>query len=100
MLEMQKILENPNMSFNGQLNMFFGMFISFTCDLHIKLDILNPLNIFFFNQIVFKMNPLPCSPFVQNFKILKFLNDLVFHRIHPMNMYFHKRGHGFVVQKL
>jgi len=25
--------------------MFFGMFISFTCDLHLKLDILNPLNI-------------------------------------------------------
>jgi hypothetical protein len=33
------------MNFNRQSNMFFGMFISFTCDLHLKLDILNPLNI-------------------------------------------------------
>jgi len=35
------------MSFNGQPNMFLGKIISFTCDLHLKLDILNPLNIFF-----------------------------------------------------
>jgi hypothetical protein len=33
------------MSFNGQLNMFFGKIISCTCDLHLKLNILNPLNI-------------------------------------------------------
>ncbi len=33
------------MNFNGQPNMFFGMFISFTCDPHLKLDILNLLNI-------------------------------------------------------
>jgi len=45
--KMQKILENPKMSFNGQPNMFFDMFISFTCDLHLKLNILNPLNIIF-----------------------------------------------------
>jgi hypothetical protein len=31
---------------------------------------------------------------------LKFLNDLVFHQVHPMNMYFHRRGHVFVVQKI
>jgi hypothetical protein len=45
------------------------------------------------------MNPLPCNPCVQTFKTLKFLNDLVFYQAHPMNMYFHKRGHVFVVQK-
>jgi hypothetical protein len=45
------------------------------------------------------MNPLLCNPFVQNFKTLKFLNDLVFHQVHRMNMYFHRRGHVFVVQK-
>jgi hypothetical protein len=87
------------MNFNGQSNIFFCMFISFTCDLHLKLDILNPLNIFFY-KMVLKMNPLPCSLFFQNFKALKFLNDLVFHQVHPMNMYFHRRGHVFVVQKI
>jgi hypothetical protein len=46
------------MNFNGQPNMFFGMFISFTCDLHLKLDILNPFNIIFLSK--------------------KFLNELVF----------------------
>jgi len=30
--------------------MFFGMNISFTCDLHQKLDILNPLNIIFLSN--------------------------------------------------
>jgi hypothetical protein len=79
--------------------MFFGTFISCTCDLHLKLNILNPLNNFLY-QMVLKMSPLPCSPFFQNFKILKFLNDLVFHQVHPMNMYFHKRGHDFVIQKI
>jgi len=48
MPEIQKIPKNPKMSFNGQPNMFFGMFVSFTCDLHIRQDILNPLNIIFF----------------------------------------------------
>jgi hypothetical protein len=46
------------------------------------------------------MSPLPCNIFLQNFKILKFLNDLVSHQVHPMNMYFHRRGHVFVVQKI
>jgi hypothetical protein len=27
---------------------------------------------------------------------LTFLYDLVFHQVHPMNMYFHKKGHVFV----
>jgi len=42
---MQKILDNPKMSFNKQPNIFFSKIISCTCDLHLKLDILNPLNI-------------------------------------------------------
>jgi len=73
--------------------MFFGMFISFTCDLHLKLDILNPLNIFFY-QMVYKKESFPSK--FQDFEIL---NDLVFHQIHPMNIKFiHRRGHVFVVQ--
>jgi hypothetical protein len=47
---MLKILENPKVSFNGQPNIFFGMFISFTCDLDLKLHILNPLNIIFLSN--------------------------------------------------
>jgi hypothetical protein len=47
---MQKIQKTRKMSFNGQPNMFFGMFISFTCNLYLKLDILNPLNIIFLSN--------------------------------------------------
>jgi len=96
---MQKILENPKMSFNRQLNMFFGKIIFCTCDLHLKLDTLNPLKLFFY-LIIEKMNPLPYNPFLQNFNILKFLYDLVFHQLHPMNMHFYRRGHVFVVQEI
>jgi len=49
--------------------------------------------------MVSKMSPLPYNLFLQNFKTLNFLNDLVFHQIHPMNIYFHKKGHVFVIQK-
>jgi hypothetical protein len=38
------------MSFNGQQDMFFSKIISCTCDLHLKLDILNPLNIMFLSN--------------------------------------------------
>jgi hypothetical protein len=31
------------MSFNRQPNMFFDKIISYTCDMHLKLDILSPL---------------------------------------------------------
>jgi hypothetical protein len=34
-----KNIENPKMSFNGQPNMFFDKIISYTCDMHLKLDI-------------------------------------------------------------
>jgi len=46
-----KNAESPKMNFNGQPNMFISMFISFTCDLHLKLNILNPLNIFFYQMV-------------------------------------------------
>jgi hypothetical protein len=36
---MQKILQNPKMSFNGQSNMFVGKIIFCTYDLYLKLDI-------------------------------------------------------------
>jgi hypothetical protein len=45
------------------------------------------------------MSPLPCSPFLQNFKTLKFLYDLIFHQIHLMNMYFHRKGHFLLYKK-
>ncbi len=97
--ETQIFLKLPKMSCNGQSNMFFGKIISYTCDLHLKLEILNPLNIIFC-QMVNKMNPFPHNPFLQNLKTLKFLYNLVFHQVHLMNMYFHRRGHAFVVQKV
>ncbi len=59
-----------------------------------------PIEHLFFYQMVLKNSHLSCIPFFQNFKTLKFLNDLVFHQVHPMNMYFHRRGHVFVVQKI
>jgi hypothetical protein len=89
-------IENPKMSFNGQPNI--SKIISCTC-LHLKLDILNPLNIIFC-QIIKKVNLLPWSFLFQNFKTLKILYDLVFHQVHPMNIYFHRRGHIVVVQKV
>ncbi len=52
---MQKILENPKMNFNVQPNIFFDKIISCTYDLHLKLDILNPLNIIFLSN-GFKMS--------------------------------------------
>jgi hypothetical protein len=78
--------------------MFFGKIISCKCDLHIKLNILNPLNIIFLPNGL-KMNLLPCNPFFQNFTILKFLCDLVFHKVHPMNMYFYKRRNILLYKK-
>jgi hypothetical protein len=38
------------MSLSGQPNMFLGKIISYTCDLHLKLQILNPLNINVFTK--------------------------------------------------
>ncbi len=72
------------------------LIISYTCELHQKLYILSPLNISFLSN-GFLNESFPCNPFLQNFKTLKFLYDLVFHWVHQMNMYFHRRGHVFVV---
>jgi hypothetical protein len=67
------------MSFNGDPNMFSGKIISCTCDMHLKLDILNLLNIFFlpnsFLNEFFCLVSLAC-------KISKFLYDLVSHQVH------------------
>jgi hypothetical protein len=70
--------------------MFFGRIISYTCDLHLKLDILNPLNIFFFSKWLNES-----FVFFQNFKTSKFLYDLCFHQVHPMNMYFRHKSNFF-----
>jgi hypothetical protein len=50
--------------------------------------------------MVLKMSSLPCSHFLQNFKTLKSLCDLIFHQVHSMHMYIHRRGHVFVVWKV
>jgi hypothetical protein len=57
--------------------MFFDKIIFCTCDLHLKLDILNTLN------IIFLLNGLKneffvLQPFFQNLKTLKFLFDCFF----------------------
>ncbi len=95
---MQKFLKIPKMNFKGQPSMFFGKIFPYTCDLHFKLNISNPSNNFFVKWL--KKNPFPCNPFLQNLKTLKFLYNLVFHQVHTMNIYFHRRGHVFVVQKV
>jgi hypothetical protein len=33
-------------------------------------------------------------------KLLIFFYNLVFHQVHFMNMYFHRKGHAFIVQKV
>ncbi len=38
--------------------------------------------------MVSKMSALSRNPFLQNFKTLKFLYDLIFDQVHPMNTYF------------
>jgi hypothetical protein len=89
-----KFLEIPKISFNGQLNMFFGKIFSCTCDLHLKLDILNPLNIIILSN-GFKKKSFPLKPFLQNLKTSKFLYNLIFRQVHIMNIYFHKKGACF-----
>jgi hypothetical protein len=68
MPKMQFKKKNPEMSFNERPNMFFDKIISCTCDLHLKLNILNSLIIIFY-QMVLKMSPLPCNSFLQVFEI-------------------------------
>jgi hypothetical protein len=96
---MQKKSKKFKMSFNGQPNMFFDMFISFTCDLHLKLNILNLVNIFFY-QMVLKMSPLLCNLFVQTFKTLKFLNGLVFHKFIQWTCIFIEEGMFLLYKKI
>ncbi len=64
-----KNAKNPKMSFNGQPNMFFGKLISYTCDLHLKLDILNPLNIIFWSNS-FLRESFDLQPFLSKFQKL------------------------------
>ncbi len=75
-LETQKIFKNLKMSFNGQPNMFFDNIISYTCDFHLKLNILNPLNKFFllngFLNASFALQPF-LSKF-QNFDIFVWIS--------------------------
>jgi len=65
------------MSFNGQPNILFDNIISYTCDLQLKLNILNPLNINFYAKWL-KNESFALQSFLQNLKTLKFLYDLVF----------------------
>jgi hypothetical protein len=53
--------------------MFFDMFISCTCDLHLKLNILNPLNVIFLSNGIknesFALQPFPSK--FQDFEIFE-----------------------------
>ncbi len=55
------------MSFNRQPNMFFGTFIFFTCDLHLKIDIFDPLNIIFLSNGL-KNESFALQPFLSKFQ--------------------------------
>jgi hypothetical protein len=46
---------------------FFGMFISYKCDLHLKLDILNPLNIISLSNGL-KNESFALQPFLSKFQ--------------------------------
>ncbi len=59
------------MKFNEQPNMFFGKIIYYTCDLLLKLDILNPLNIFFWSNGK-KNESFALSPFPSKFQDFEF----------------------------
>jgi hypothetical protein len=95
---MQKILENSKMSFNEELNMFWQDYFLqmwYVCKIrHFELIEHN-----YFIKWFLKMSFLPCSPFIKKFQNFVFLYDFVFHQVHSMNTYFHKRGHVFVIQK-
>jgi hypothetical protein len=73
MPEMQKIPENPKMNINGQPNIFLAMFISCMGDLHLKLNIFNPLNIIFLSNGLknesFNLQPFPLK--FQDFEIFE-----------------------------
>jgi len=88
-----KISKNLKLSFNGQPNILFSKIICYTCDLHLKLNILNLSN------IMFSPNGKKNESFALQLFSLNFWYDLDFHQIHQMNMYFHKKEHVFVVQK-
>jgi len=64
-----KNAKNPKMGFNGQPNMFFGKIISCTCDLHLKPNILNPLNFIFWSN-GFKNESFDLHPFPSKFQRL------------------------------
>jgi hypothetical protein len=57
--------------------MFFDNIISYTCDLYLKLYILNQLNTILLSNGL-KNESFTFYHFFQNFKILKLLYDLVF----------------------
>ncbi len=59
--------ENVKMSFNGQQNMFFANIIFYVCDPHLKLDILNLLNIFNLSN-GFKKESFALQPFPSKFQ--------------------------------
>jgi len=96
---MQKIPKTPKMSFNGQLNMFFDKIISYTCDLHLKLYILKQLNIIILSNGL-KNESFALYNFLSKFQDFEIFVWFGFHQVHSMNMYFHRRGHVFLVKKI
>jgi len=91
--------KNPKLRFNGQPNMFFWQDYFLHMWFALKVKHFEPIEHSFFVNGLKKWILCLVALSFKNSK-LKFLYDLVFHQVHGMNMYFHGRGHVFVVQKI
>jgi hypothetical protein len=94
-----KIPKNSQNEFQWTTKHFFGKIISCTCDLHLKLNILNPLNKCFWSN-GFLNESFSLQPFLSKFQGFKIFVNFFFHQVHLMNMYFHRSRHIFVLQKV
>jgi hypothetical protein len=90
---------NPKMSFNRQLYIFFGKIISFTCDLHLKLEILNSLNLVFLSNGL-KNESFALQPFPSKFQEFKTFVWFGFSSNSPNECVLSQKGTCFVVQNI
>jgi len=80
------------MGFENQLNMLFHIIISYTCDVHLKLEILNLMDIKKYPNYLLKES-FPLQPFASKFQNFEIFMWFFFHQIDIMNMYLHKGKH-------
>ncbi len=78
MPKMQNIPKNNQMNFNAQPYMFFGKIIFCKCDMHLKLNILNPVNISFLSK-GFKNESFAFEHFSSKFKNFEIFVWIVFY---------------------